>query len=439
MKWEGSEEMRSFENRFVRNEAGGASAVGMIIVLLLGILIGGGAYFAITYQRGSGNADIVAADQPVTDSNLDSSSDELLSVSRQQASSELSGEAIGNSRRTAIVTAAEQVGPAVVSIWVTQVRRTSPFGSGNMNSFFDMFMNRQPRTEEVPSIGSGVIIDPRGIVVTNHHVLENANSIVVTLPDGRSFDGTVIGSDPLYDLGVIRIEGENLPSAKVGDSSDLMVGEWAICVGNPFGFLLNDYKPTVTAGVISATNRDIKMQEQRGHGGSQSQPIYKEMIQTDASINPGNSGGALVNSLGDVVGINTFIFSTTGGSLGIGFAIPINTVVRVVREILEYGEVREYWIGIKAQDITRGLANYFGIRDPLGVLVWGLDEGSPAAKAGVLVGDIIRQINGESVSSAKAAQRHIFGAGIGDTIVLTIERDNKITDYEILLEERPTQ
>jgi len=352
-------------------------------------------------------------------------------------------ETLHNDRCTAIVQAADRVGPAVVSIWVTQTRRHNPYASngGSFDEFFSMFFNRPRQSvREEPVIGSGVIIDPRGVIVTNHHVIRNASKIMVSLPDGRSFEASVVGSDPLYDLGVIRIEGDDLPSASVGNSDDLLVGEWAICLGNPFGFLLDDYQPTVTAGVISATNRDIKSPQsnQRYANQSGNQAIYKGMIQTDAAVNPGNSGGPLVNSLGEVVGINTFIFSTGGGNLGMGFAIPINTVVRVAGEILEYGHVRDYWIGIKAQDITRGLASYFNIRDTHGVLVWTLDEGSPAARAGIQIGDIIRRVNGEPVSSARDAQRLIFGATIGDTLVLTIERDAQTADISILLEERPS-
>ncbi len=352
-------------------------------------------------------------------------------------------EALANNRRTAIVQAAERVGPAVVSIVVTQTQRQGRSSRGNalIDEFYNMFMN-QPReaVREEPVIGSGVIIDPRGVIITNDHVIRNAIKIMVSLPDGRSFEASVVGSDPLYDLGVIRIEGENLPSAPVGNSDNLLVGEWAICLGNPFGFLLDDYQPTVTAGVISATNRDIKSPQSNQAYPSQRQDkaIYKKMIQTDAAINPGNSGGPLVNSLGEIVGINTFIFSTGGGSLGMGFAIPINTVVRVAGEILEYGQVREYWIGIRAQDITRGLASYFNIRNPHGVLVWGLDENSPAANAGILVGDIIRRVNGEPVSVARDAQRLIFGASIGDTLVLSVERDEAVVDISILLVERPS-
>jgi serine protease Do len=335
-----------------------------------------------------------------------------------------------------VVRAAERVGSAVVSISVTQIRyvRESPFAASPnpFDRYFDRFFPGRVYGEEISSLGSGVILDSRGIVVTNEHVVRDAKEIKVSLPDGRTFDGTVVSADRAYDLAVLRIAAENLPTAPVGNSDELLVGEWAIALGNPFGFLLNDYQPTVTAGVISATNRDIKS-EQEGEA------IYKNMIQTDAAINPGNSGGPLVNANGEVIGINTFIFSTSGGSLGIGFAIPINTVVRVVREILEYGRVRQVWIGIRVQEISQMVANYFRIRDRRGLLVWGIEEGSPADRAGVRVGDIIREVNRQPVSRALDAQRLIFGATIGDTIRLTMEREGERRQVEIVLKEAAPQ
>jgi serine protease Do len=350
---------------------------------------------------------------------------------------EPAGDEIGVTRRNAIVRAAERVGPAVVSISVTQIRlvRGSPFGAGEdpFDRFFSRFFPGRLYGQEISSLGSGVIVDRRGIVVTNEHVVRNAAEIKVSLPDGRTFDATLVGSDRAYDLAVLRIEGEDLPAAPVGDSDALLVGEWAIALGNPFGFLLNDYQPTVTVGVISATNRDVKPE-------GDTEAIYKNMIQTDAAINPGNSGGPLVDAQGDVIGINTFIFSTGGGgNVGMGFALPVNTVIRVVREILEYGRVRQVWIGIRVQEISQMVANYFRIRDRRGLLVWGIDEGSPADRAGIQVGDIIRRVNGQEVTRAAEAQRLIFGATIGDRIVLSMERDGRQWEVTLQLEEAPAE
>jgi serine protease Do len=332
-------------------------------------------------------------------------------------------------RRTAAVIAAERVGPAVVSISVTSIRlvRANPF-----DGFFGRFFpDRGFMPQEVSSLGSGVIIDRRGIVVTNEHVVRDAKEIKVSLPDGRTLDGVLVAADRAYDIAVLRIPAEDLPEAPVGDSDDLVVGEWAIALGNPFGFLLNSYQPTVTAGVISATNRDIRAEQEMD-------AIYKNMIQTDAAINPGNSGGPLVNALGEVVGINTFIFTAGGGNLGISFAIPVNTVIRIVREILEYGRVRQVWIGIRVQEISKMVADYFQIQDRRGLLVWGIDEGSPAVRAGIKVGDIIRSVNGVRVSRAAEAWQLIFGATIGDVIELEMEREGQRRKVRITLEEAPS-
>src|SRR2546427_4037606 len=232
------------------------------------------------------------------------------------------------SRRTSIVAAAERVGPSVVTISVVQTRmvQSSPFASDFFEPFFRDMMPSYRYREQIPSMGSGFIISSKGYVLTNEHVVHGADKITVILADGRSFTGKVLGSHPQYDVAIVKIEGDRLPVASLGTSSDLMIGEWAVAIGNPFGFLLNDTQPTVTAGVISATARDIK-------AGSSSGGIYKNMIQTDAAINPGNSGGPLVNARGDVVGVNTFIFTKSGGSEGIGLAIPLDAAERGVGEL----------------------------------------------------------------------------------------------------------
>ena len=335
----------------------------------------------------------------------------------------------GSSRRTAIVQAAERVGPSVVTISVVQTRlvQSVPFGSDFFEPFFRDIPSYRYR-EQIPSMGSGFIISPKGYVLTNEHVVRGAEKITVILADGRSFTGKVVGSQPQYDVAIVKIEGQRLPVATLGTSSDLMVGEWAIAIGNPFGFLLNDTQPTVTAGVISATRRDIK-------AGSSGVGIYKNMIQTDAAINPGNSGGPLVNARGDVVGVNTFIFTKSGGSEGIGFAIPIDAAKRVVDELIKYGKVRNVWIGVGTWDITPYLAERLGTTDRNGLYVASLEKGSPADKAGAKVGDIIRKVNGTPVSDVNEAYRALFGANVGDTITLSVERDGKLATLRLLLEE----
>lgn len=226
-------------------------------------------------------------------------------------------------RINSITEAVKAVEPAVVSINVIKteyVRAVSPFGFG----FFDFF-GSIPLLRQVESIGSGVIYDPKGYIVTNAHVVSGATQIKVILPDKREFSGTVAGIDEIHDVAKIKITGNNLPVAEMGNSNDLIIGEWSIALGNPYGFLMNDSKPSVSVGVISAVNRNFAARQDRRE--------YKSMIQTDAAINPGNSGGPLVNINGEVVGINTFIFSESGGNIGIGFAIPINSVRTILAKI----------------------------------------------------------------------------------------------------------
>jgi len=343
--------------------------------------------------------------------------------------------ALDGSRRTAIVRAAERVGPSVVTLSVVQTRVVQTTPLALRDEFFEPFfrdMIPQYRyREQIPSMGSGFIISSDGYVLTNEHVIRGADQIKTILPDGRSFAGKVIGAHPRYDLAVVKIEGKNLPVATLGTANDLMVGEWAIAIGNPFGFLLNDVQPTVTAGVISATHRDIKSQSDDGG-------IYKDMIQTDAAINPGNSGGPLLNSKGEVIGVNTFIFSKGGGgSIGIGFAIPIDAAKRVVDEIIKFGKVRNVWIGVSTWELTPFVAERLATVDRNGLYVSVVERGSPADKAGMKVGDIIRKVNGTTIRDVQEAYRAIFGANVGDTITLTVDRDTKQITFRLLLEVVP--
>ena len=343
-----------------------------------------------------------------------------------------SAASLSSSRRTAIVTAAQRMSPAVVSVSVmtTRVVRNNPFPGMPHDEFFDRFFPQSEYRQRIPGLGSGVIVDPGGLVLTNSHVIRDADEIRVNLPDGRHFDARVIGDSPTYDLAVLRIAGEKLPVAPLGDSDSLVVGEWAIAIGNPFGFLLEDSQPTVTAGVVSATRRDIKSE-------ATEEGVYKNMIQTDAAINPGNSGGALVNGDGEVIGINTFIFTQGGGSIGLGFAIPINLAKRLLGEIRRYGRVREAWPGMQVQPVTDYIARRLGWNDVAGLVVTGIDAGGPAAKAGVKVGDRIRRVNGRLTNTVDDAQGSIYGAQVGDQLVLDVEREDRKLTLKVVLEEAP--
>jgi serine protease Do len=324
------------------------------------------------------------------------------------------------------------LGPSVVSITAVETRIVQqPPIPHEFDDLFSQFFGQYrggAYREEIPKFGSGFIFDDRGHVITNSHVVAGADEIQVTLPDGRQFKGKVLGADSEYDLAVIRVTGTNLKPVPIGNSDDLLVGEWAIAVGNPFGYLLGDTHPTVTVGVVSATNRDIKADVAEGG-------VYKNMIQTDAAINPGNSGGPLVNSNGEVIGVNTFIFTQGGGSLGIGFAIPINTASEVAAEIIQYGRVRGVWIGMTVVALNPYLARRLEVNDTRGLVVYQMERGSPADRAGIQVGDIIREVEGRAMSDPRAAYRQIFGSRPGDTIRFTIERKGKRSEIAVTLEQ----
>ncbi|MCI0452624.1 MAG: trypsin-like peptidase domain-containing protein [Candidatus Latescibacteria bacterium] len=339
------------------------------------------------------------------------------------------GASIDDDRRNAIVVATEHVAPAVVSITASYTRRTRPV--------YDIWFNRYypGRERTLAELGSGVIVDKRGYVFTNYHVIANAERLQVTLSDGKTYAGTLVGSAPSYDLALIKIDGDDFPTAPLGNSDDLLVGEWAIAIGSPFGFSLLDTQPTVTVGVISANHRDIKQEED-------SQQIFNDMIQTDAAINPGNSGGPLVNSRGQVIGINTLIFSPTAGTyagnVGMGFAIPINRAKRVMEEIVQYGRVRDVWLGMSATDINAETQAALNLPSASGVLVQSIEQGGPAEKAGLKVGDQIIAINGVALETRFQANRVIFGSGVGDVLEMKINRKDKLLDVKITLEERPS-
>lgn len=355
------------------------------------------------------------------------STQERIGVSNADAQS-----GIAASRRTAIVSAAEQVSPAVVSVSVitTRLVRSDPLGGRMRDEFFDRFFPPTEYLQKIPGLGSGVIVDPGGLILTNEHVVRSADEVKVTLGDGREFPAKVLGGSETYDLAVLKIEATKLPVAKLGHSDRLLVGEWAIAIGSPFGYLLDDTQPTITAGVVSATRRDIKSE-------ATATGVYKNMIQTDAAINPGNSGGPLANADGEVIGINAFIFTQGGGSIGLGFAIPINLAKRIIGEIQTYGRVRQAWPGMTVQTVTPYLARRLGFTEAGGLVVSRIEANGPAARAGVRVGDRIRIVNGQGIRSVDDAQRSIYGSGVGDVLRLGIERQGKPMELSLKLAEAP--
>ena len=319
-------------------------------------------------------------------------------------------EEVFSSRRNAITIAAGIVEPAVVSVNVIKTQIVK-----RRHSLFFGFYDEVPYS--IQGIGSGVIFSKDGFIITNAHVVEGATEIKVILTDTRQFDAKVIGIDTGHDIAVIKIEGANLPFALFGDSDELIIGEWAIALGNPYGFLIKDSKPSVSVGVISAINRDF--------AENKDGKIYRHMVQTDAAINQGNSGGPLVNVYGEIIGINTFIFSESGGSIGLGFAIPVNAVKKSTRELIEFGKIRQIWFGFKVQEINPLIASHLKLKSLDGVLVNYIQRNSPASKAGLQEGDIINEINKNMIKDTRDAELAVFDISVGDSIDFVIIRDGK--------------
>ncbi len=324
----------------------------------------------------------------------------------------------------------EKAKPAIVHIATTS-RAAAAQG---LDPFFEHFFGTVPkRRDESRGLGSGVIYDAeRGYIITNAHVVENAEDILVTLNNGHSEKAKLIGTDPEADIAVLQIKAKNLQAIKLADSSKLRVGDFVVAIGNPFGL-----KQTVTSGIVSALGRT-------GLGIES----YENFIQTDASINPGNSGGALVNLKGEVVGINTAILGPNGGNIGIGFAIPANMAKSIADQLIEYGEVRRGRLGVGIQDltpalcdpriVTPALARAFGIAQKEGAVVSQVDEGSPADKAGIKVGDVIIAVNGDSIRGSSELRNYIGLLRIDTEIGLDIVRDGKPMKLTAVIEAPPS-
>ncbi|MCM8766276.1 MAG: Do family serine endopeptidase [Candidatus Omnitrophica bacterium] len=340
----------------------------------------------------------------------------------------------------AFVKVAEEVGPAVVSISTETTEEIggrefffSPFGDDFFDEFFKEFFGEIPRRKfKRMGIGSGVIVHRDGYILTNQHVIEGAQKIVVTLPDGREFKGEVKGVDARGDLAVIKINAHNLPIAKLGNSDAVKIGQWSIAIGNPFGFAINNPKPTLTVGVVSALNRTLPRTSKRDR-------LYTGLIQTDAAINPGNSGGPLVNIKGEVIGINVAIFTTSGGYQGVGFAIPINTAKAVLQNLIEGKKISYGWLGINIQDIDEKIMDYFGLEDKEGVIVAEVISDTPAEKAGLKEGDIIKTYEGEKIKDSNDLMVKVGYTPVGKKVKLGIIREGKELDIVVEVGERPEE
>ncbi|MEP6571883.1 MAG: trypsin-like peptidase domain-containing protein [Gemmatimonadota bacterium] len=324
------------------------------------------------------------------------------------------------SRRTAIVEAADRVSPAVVSITVTSRQAAQ-------QNAWDYFFVPQETEQEVMSYGTGFVIRSEGIILTNQHVVAGAEKIVVTLRDGTDVPARLLGEDAISDIAVLKIDRRNVPTVALGRSTDLMVGEWVIALGNPFAYLLGNAEPTVTAGVISATGRNILP-------GNDQTGQYLDMIQTDAAINPGNSGGPLTNALGEVVGVNSSILTQSGGSVGLGFAIPIERALHVSDEIIRNGTVRRAWIGL---DVA-GAQSMQDWKTQGGVLITGVAPGGPADRAGLHRGDVLTQANGRRLRNYLDWEAVKLDLHVGDSVQVTGRQGSRTVNRLLVSGDLPT-
>jgi serine protease Do len=370
-----------------------------IIILSLGFLLGGISYYLLS--------------KSVSPSSV-----------RSPFSPRVPGQIMETSRAFSEIVNA--VSPAVVNISTTKVvrRESVPFSE---DPFFDLFRPFHdfglPKKWKEQSLGSGVIVSPDGYIITNNHVVEKSEDIRVTLFDKRSFRGKVVGADPKTDIAVVKISADKLPTAPWGDSDRLQVGEFVLAIGNPFGL-----SHTVTMGIISAVGRaNVGIAD------------YEDFIQTDAAINPGNSGGPLVNIKGELIGINTAIFSRSGGYQGIGFAVPSDMARMVMDQLMKQGKIVRGWLGVTIQDITPELSQKFGLKDSKGALVGDISKGSPAEKAGITRGDIILEFNGKEIKSVGSLRNMVSQSKVGSQVKLKILRGGKEYEIAAVIDELPKE
>ena len=344
-------------------------------------------------------------------------------ASLQDAATLSTNESVTLSRQTAITRAVEVATPAIVSINVIELQQVvyrDPFADFLQDPFFGQFFSeRQSRIIErrVQNLGSGFVISPDGYIVTNHHVAGNATKVTVSLANGQTLDAELIGADKATDLALLKVTPEEpLDFLSFSDSPEPIVGEWAIALGNPFG-LFEAAAPSVTVGVVSASDRDL---------GSHDGRIYHDMIQTDAAINRGNSGGPLINALGEVIGVNATIYSQSGGSVGLGFAVPAAKAQRIINEIQDHGYVdRSYYTGISFVAVTEQIAQALDFEDTQGVLIADVDSGSPAEESGFLPYDLIVALEDEPILNQDDYVARIFDFRPGDLVTYHVVRNNR--------------
>lgn len=333
---------------------------------------------------------------------------------------------ITDSRENAITRTVADVSKAVVGISVTEVREyRDPFAD---DPFFRQFFGDRSYKQEVQGLGSGFLISDDGYIITNDHVVGNATKVTVSMTNGDHLDAEIIGKDSYSDIAVLKINKTGLPYIKLGNSDDVIIGEWVVALGNPFGLFEVNQKPTVTVGVVSAMGMKLNSNENR---------FYRNMIQTDAAINSGNSGGPLVNSIGEVIGMNTLIYtgnSMAGGNIGLGFAIPMNKVKAIVDKLKKDGKIeRNYDIGLRLQTVDKNIAQYFKLTNVSGAIVVNVEKGSAADSEGIKPEDIILSVNGEKIGSDADFWGLILDMKIGEKVKLKILRTGNEIEKEFEL------
>ncbi len=390
----------------------------LIFVVLISILIG--IYIGSSFAKSL----------PTNKNETEVSKSSFPSSSQNSNRDESNDDEIGKGRRNAITNAIEKISKSVVGINVVEVREyVDPFSQffGD-DPFFRQFFGNRNFKQEVKGLGSGFLISADGYILTNDHVVGNASKIEVVLTNGKKYNAKLIGTDLVSDVALLKVEDESLPFVKLGNSDDVIIGEWVIALGNPFGLFEISDNPTVTVGVVSAINMNLREQQGR---------YYRGMIQTDASINSGNSGGPLTNSLGEVIGINSVIYTPNQGSVGLGFAIPINRVKSIVNELKKKGKIeREFWTGLDVQSNDSRIAHYFGLDKTDGVIVTDVKQNSPASRSGFEVGDLILEVEGDEIKNEEDLQSVFIDAKIDQTFEIKIYRNKKTLTLSLKIEKR---
>jgi serine protease Do len=378
-------------------------------------------FFTIAFQNCNSQDDLAAYKTNGTSIKTEESTQDLYETNNS----------ITADRQNAITRTVQMAEDAIVGINVTEVREIV-YRDPLDFPFLRFFLGERRRRYKVQGLGSGFIISSDGYILTNHHVAGNATKIVVTMTDGSKHNATIVGSDMTSDVALLKIDGEDLPYLKLGNSDNILLGEWVIAFGNPFGLFDLNAKPTVTVGVVS--NKDIDF--------AQEGRIYKGMIQTDAAISSGNSGGPLLNALGEVVGINTVIYSTAqssngAGSIGIGWAIPINRIKNITKLLKkDQGINRDFETGIDVKTLDENLAHYLGTEPRDGVVVVAVNTRSAAGKAGIEPGDIITEINGHKISDETDYYMVVLDKKVGDKLNIQFIRDGKDMSVSFILPQR---